>query len=164
MPQLDPAGFIPQLFWLGVTFIVLYILMRWIAVPQVGHVIEARRERLESDLGRAGELRSEAEGVLAAYEKALAMARTEAQATIRQITEKMAAEAAGRQRQLAAALADKIAEAEQRVAASKEAALADIRGIAAEVGGAMVEKLTGAAPDAARIAAAVDGALAARAA
>ena len=39
MPQLDPAGFIPQLFWLGVTFIVLYILMRWIAVPQVGHVI-----------------------------------------------------------------------------------------------------------------------------
>ncbi|HEX5454302.1 MAG TPA: F0F1 ATP synthase subunit B' [Stellaceae bacterium] len=164
MPQLDPASFIPQLFWLGVTFIVLYILMRWIAVPQVGHVIEARRERLESDLGRAGELRSEAEGVLAAYEKALAMARTEAQATIRQITEKMAAEAAGRQRQLAAALADKIAEAEQRVAASKEAALADIRGIAAEVGGAMVEKLTGAAPDAARIAAAVDGALAARAA
>lgn len=164
MPQLDPAGFIPQLFWLGVTFIVLYILMRWIAVPQVGRVIEARRERLESDLGRAGELRSEAEGVLAAYEKALAMARTEAQATIRQITEKMAAEAAGRQRQLAAALADKIAEAEQRVAASKEAALADIRGIAAEVGGAMVEKLTGAAPDAARIAAAVDGALAARAA
>ena len=102
--------------------------------------------------------------MLAAYEKALAMARTEAQATIRQITEKMAAEAAGRQRQLAAALADKIAEAEQRVAASKEAALADIRGIAAEVGGAMVEKLTGAAPDAARIAAAVDGALAARAA
>ena len=164
MPQLNPAGFIPQLFWLGVTFIVLYILMRRVAVPQVGRVIEARRERLESDLGRAGELRSEAEGVLAAYEKALAMARTEAQATIRQITEKMAAEAAGRQRQLAAALADKIAEAEQRVAASKEAALADIRGIAAEVGGAMVEKLTGAAPDAARIAAAVDGALAARAA
>jgi F-type H+-transporting ATPase subunit b len=164
MPQLNPAGFIPQLFWLGVTFIVLYILMRRVAVPQVGRVIEARRERLEGDLGRAAALRSEAEGVLAAYQKALAASRAEAQATLRQITEKMAAEAAERQRQLAAELAARIAEAERRVAESKEKALADIRGIAAEVGGAMVEKLTGAAPEAARMATAVDIALAARAA
>ena len=52
MPQLDPAGFVPQLFWLAVTFLVLYILMRWVAVPQVGRAIEARRERLDGDLGR----------------------------------------------------------------------------------------------------------------
>lgn len=164
MPQLNPAGFVPQLFWLGVTFILLYILMRQVAVPHVARVIEARRAQLEGDLGRAADLRSQAEGVLAAYEKALASARADAQATLRQITEKMAAEAAERQHQLAAALAAQVAGAEQRIAASKEAALADIRGIAADVGSTMVEKLTGAAPEPAKMAEAVDGALSRRAA
>lgn len=164
MPQLNPAAFIPQLFWLGVTFILLYILMRQVAIPHVAHVIENRRARLEGDLGRAADCRAQAEGVLAAYEKALASARADAQATLRQISEKMAAEAAERQHRLAAELAGKIAEAERRVAESKERALADIRSIAADVGGTMVEKLTGTRPGAAEMAEAVDGALSRRAA
>lgn len=164
MPQLNPAGFIPQLFWLAVMFLLLYILMRWVAVPHVGRVIEMRRNRLEGDLGRAGELRSEAEAVLAAYQKALASARADAQATLRQATEKMAADAAEHQRRLAAELADRIAEAERRIAESKDQALTEVRGIATDVGRAMVEKLTGAAPEPAKMAAAVDSALSKRAA
>jgi len=69
------------------------------------------------------------------------------------------AEAAERQRQLAATLAEQIAAAEARIAAGKEQALGEIRGIAAEVGGAIVEKLTGAAPNAAAMAGAVGRAL-----
>ena len=164
MPQLDPAGFVPQLFWLVVTFFVLFVLMRWLAVPQVGRVIAARRQQLEGDLGRAAELRAEAEAALAAHDKALATARAEAQAKLREITAQMAAEAAERQRQLAAALARQIAAAEQRIAAGKDRALADIHTVAADVGRAMVEKLTGVPPDAARMAAAVDEAVARRAA
>jgi F-type H+-transporting ATPase subunit b len=164
MPQLNPAGFIPQLFWLGVTFVMLYILMRWLAIPQIAHVIEQRRAQLDGDLGRAADFRAQAEGVLSAYEKALASARADAQATLRQTTEKMAAEAAERQHQLAAALGDQIAAAEQRIAASKETALADIRGIAADVGSTVVEKLTGTIPEPAKMAEAVDGALGRRAA
>ena len=163
MPQLDPAGFLPQLFWLAVIFCVLFLLMRWLAVPQVGRAIAARRRQLDGDLGRASELRSQAEAVLAAYEKALATARSEAQARLRETTERMAAEAAERQRQLAGSLSEQVAAAERRIAAGKDQALADIRVIAAEVGRAMVEKLTGAAPGAAEMTAAVDGALAERA-
>jgi F-type H+-transporting ATPase subunit b len=162
MPQLDPAGFVPQLFWLAVTFLVLFILMRWIAVPQVGRAIDARRERLDSDLGRAAELKAQAEGVLAAYEKALATARGEAQATLRQTTERLAAEAAERQRQLAATLAEQIEAAERRIVANKDEALREIRGIAVDVGQAVVEKLTGARPAAAAMTAAVDSTLAGR--
>ena len=163
MPQLDPAGFLPQLFWLAVSFIVLYLLMTWIAVPQVGRAIEARQRQLDGDLGRAAELRTQAEAALAAYEGALATARAEAQASLRQTAERMAAEAAERQRQLAAALTQQIEAAERRIAAGKDQALADIRGIATDVGQAMVERLIGGAPDAARVTAAVDGALARRA-
>jgi len=163
MPQLDPAGFLPQLFWLLITFVVLYVLMKRLAVPQVGRAIEARRQRLDGDLGRASELKAEAETVLAAYEKTLSSARAEAQATLRETSERMAAQAAERQRQLAATLAQQVAAAELRIAAGKDEALIEIRGIAVEVGRAVVEKLTGAAPDAARMEAAVDGALPGRA-
>jgi F-type H+-transporting ATPase subunit b len=75
----------------------------------------------------------------------------------------MAADAAERQRQLAATLAEQIAAAEQRIAAGKEAALADIRSVAVDVGQAIVEKLTGARPPPERMAAAVAGTLAGRA-
>lgn len=162
MPQLDPAGFVPQLFWLAVTFVVLFLLMKGLAVPQVGRAIEARRRRLDGDLGRAAELKAQAEEALAAYEKTLATARAEAQATLRQTAERLAAEAAERQRQLAASLGEQIAAAERRIAASKEEALAEIRGIAVDVGQAVVEKLTGSRPPVSRMTAAVDTTLAGR--
>jgi F-type H+-transporting ATPase subunit b len=163
MPQLDLSTYAPQLFWLFVTFVVLYVLMKRLAVPQVGRAIEARRERLDSDLGRAGELKAEAETVLDAYQKTLSGARAEAQARLRETSERMAAEAAERQRQLAANLAQQIGEAEGRIAAAKDAALAEIRGIAVDVGRSVVEKLTGTVPDAARLSAAVDSRLAGQA-
>jgi F-type H+-transporting ATPase subunit b len=162
MPQLDLSTYAPQLFWLFVTFVVLYVLMKRLAIPQVGRAIEARRERLDSDLGRAGELKAQAETVLANYERALSSARGEAQAKLREATERMAAQAAERQRQLAGTLAEQIDAAERRIAASKEQALAEVRGVAVDVGRAVVEKLTGSAPDAGRMAAAVDGALGGR--
>jgi F-type H+-transporting ATPase subunit b len=163
MPQLDPAVFVPQLFWLAVTFVVLFLLMKFVAVPQVGRAIDARRQQLDHDLGRAATLKTEAEGVLAAYQRALAEARAEAQTTLRQTTEKMAAEAAERQRQLADALAEQIAAAEQRIAESKAAALGDIRSVAVDVGQAIVEKLTGSRPPADRMTTVIDATLSGRA-
>src|SRR5260370_14912216 len=151
MPQLDISTFAPQLFWLAVISVALYSVMKSVALPQVGRAIEARRQRREDDLGRAARMRAEAEAASAAYQKTMATARAEAQATLREIGERMAAEAAERQRQLSATLAGQIAEAERRIAEGKDQALAEIRGVAVDVGWAVVEKLTGSAPDAARL-------------
>jgi F-type H+-transporting ATPase subunit b len=164
MPQLDYHTFVPQLVWLAISFAVLYLLMATLALPKVKGAIESRRQHLAGDLDRAAALKEEAEAALAAYQKALADARAAAQETLRQTGERLAAEAAERQRQLAATLAKQIEAAEQRIAAGKEQALGDIRGIAAEVGGAIVEKLTGAPPDAAAMTNAVGRALDGRAA
>ncbi|HVH78893.1 MAG TPA: F0F1 ATP synthase subunit B' [Stellaceae bacterium] len=146
MPQLDYHTFVPQLVWLAIMFVILYVLMTTVALPKVKGAIEGRRHHLDSDLGRAAALKEEAEAALAAYQKTLADARAAAQETLRQTSEKMAADAAERQRQLAATLAEQISAAEARIAAGKEQALTEIRGIAAEVGTAVVEKLTGSAP------------------
>jgi F-type H+-transporting ATPase subunit b len=147
MPQLDYHTFVPQLVWLAISFVVLYILMSWLGLPKVRAAIEGRRRHLDGDLGRAAALKEEAEAALAAYQKTLADARAAAQDTLRQMGEKLAAEGAARQQQLAATLAEQITAAEARIAAGKEQALADIRGIAADVGSAVVAKLTGAAPN-----------------
>ena len=64
---------------------------------------------------------------------------------------------------MAAALAKQIDEAERRIADTKQQALSEVRGIAADVAQAVVEKLTGAAPNQARLASAVDNAVAGRA-
>jgi F-type H+-transporting ATPase subunit b len=164
MPQLDYHTFVPQLVWLAISFAVLYILMAALALPMVRGAIEGRRRHLDDDLGRASAAKAEAEAALAAYQKTLADARAAAQDTLRQTGEKLAAEAAERQRELAATLAAQIEAAEARIAAAKEQALGEIRTVAADVGSAVVEKLTGAVPDSETMTGAVDRAVGSQAA
>jgi len=159
MPQLDISTFTPQLVWLAIWFVVLYLLMAKLALPRIARAMEARRRRREDDLARAAQLKAEADEASAAYQKTLAEARAQAQSMIKEMSDRLAADAAARQRALAATLAEQIEAAERRIAATKEQALAEVRGIAVDVGRSIVEKLTGAVPDAAKMAAAVDGSL-----
>jgi F-type H+-transporting ATPase subunit b len=163
MPQLDIATFAPQLFWLAVSFIVLYLLMLKLGLPRVSAAIDARRARLDDDLARAAQLKSEAQAVLAAYEQSLAAARAQAQAAMKETTDGLAAEAAERLRQLSQSLAEHTAAAEREIAAAKERAILEMHGIAIEVARSVTEKLTGAAADEGSLAAAVDRAIAERA-
>ncbi len=164
MPQLDVTTFIPQLFWLAVSFFVLYLLMRLVALPRVGATIDLRRARLDEDLARAAETRAQAQAVQSAYEARLAEARAQAQDAIRQTAERAAAEAAERHRQLADALAEQIRGAERQIAAAKDQAFSEIRGLAIDVARSLADKLAGAQPDEPSLAAAVDRAMAERAA
>src|SRR5260370_37677607 len=156
MPQLDLATFPTQLFWLAITFIALFLLMAKVGLPRVDATIQARRRRIDDDLARTAQLKADAEGVIAAYQRTLAMARAEAQAAIRDATERLAAEAAERQRQLAELLAERTRAAEREIAAAKERAFSEIRGVAVDVARSITEKLTGAAADEARVGVAVD--------
>lgn len=163
MPQLHVPDFAPQLFWLAVWFVILYVLMAKVGLPRTAAAIEARRQRREDDLARAARLKSEAEAANAAFQRTMSEARAQAQAVLKETSDRLAVEAAERQRALAAALGEQIEAAERQIAATKEQALAEVRGIAIDVGRSVVEKLTGSAPDAARVAAAVDGRLAGQA-
>src|SRR5215469_18605785 len=143
MPQLDVTTFPSQIFWLIVCFVILYLLMANLAVPRLEKLVEDRRRHVEGDLEKASQMKAEAEAVMAAYEKALADARHQAQLTMRETTEKLAAEAAERQRQAAAIIAEKTSEAEKRIGAAKAAAMASLRDIAIDVAQAAAGRLTG---------------------
>ena len=143
LPQLDPTTFASQIFWLAVTFIVLYLLMSRVALPRVRDVLEERERRITDDLEKAQRLKDESEAVLAEYEKALADARANAQAMFAQAAEQANAEAAKRQQDMAQKLAKQLETAESRVQAAKAAALDNIRQVAIEVARDAAARLTG---------------------
>lgn len=143
MPQFDPEVFSPQLIWLAITFVILYVLMARIALPHVGEVIEARQNRIEHDLEGAASFKANAEAVLAEYEKAMADARAKAQALLAENAERCAAEATERQEQLDVRLAQRLQEAEAGIARSRQAALKSIAAVAGDIARTVTEKLIG---------------------
>jgi len=163
MPQLDFHTFPSQIVWLAITFILLYVLMAHVGLPRVGGILERRRQRIDGDLAKAAQMKDEAAAVIASYERALATARADAQAMVRETTERLGAEAAKRQHELAQALASETARAEERIAAAKQQALAGLRDVAVDVAEALALKVTGTALDRAQAGAAVDAVLRERA-
>ena len=159
MPQLDVSSFPTQLVWLVISFVALYVLMATIGLPRLTVIIEARRSRIDGDLDKAAKMKAEAEAVISAYERALAEARSEAQQTLKEATDRLNADAAERQRQVVAELATETAAAERRIAEIKTAALGNVREMAFEAAVAAATKLGNGKIDVGRAAAAVETAM-----
>lgn len=143
MPQFDPSTFPTQLFWLAVTLILFFFAMRNMALPRIGNALDERKQKIDDDLDKAGRYREEAEAAMAAYEKALADAVADAQAVQRQTAQDIAKRASDRRGELAAKLAADAKEAEARITAAKEPALANLQDMAAEVVTEAAAKLAG---------------------
>ena len=158
MPQLDPHVFVPQLVWLAISFVILYLLLARLALPRIGDAIEARQDRIAHDLDAAATLKTEAEAVLRAYERTMAEARSKAQSEIARAAEQCAQESAVRQAELDGRIATQLAEAEQGIAAARGAALASVDALAAEIARAATERLIGGTLDEAAVAAAIGAA------
>ena len=58
LPQLDVQTYASQIFWLVVSFIVLYFLVAKVAMPRISEVLEERQERIEDDLDKAETLKT----------------------------------------------------------------------------------------------------------
>src|SRR5258707_3360464 len=78
LPQMNAGTFPSQIFWLVVTFGLLFLVLWRKTLPMIEGAIGQRRGRIEGDLGTAESFRKEAQAALAAYEAALAQARARA--------------------------------------------------------------------------------------
>ena len=158
-PPFQPQTFASQLVWLVLAFVLLYVLMSRLALPRVGAIIDARQKRITDDLADAARLKSQSDEALTAYEKAMADARARAQAIANDTREKQAAEAAATRKKLEDGLNAKLAESEKSIAATKQAAMGNVRVIAEDAARAIIERLTGTAPADKAVAEAVADAL-----
>ena len=158
-PPFESSTFASQLVSLVIAFVALYLIVSRIALPRVGAVIDARQNKIEGDLADAQKLKDESEAALKAYESDLVSARAKAQAIGAETREKLNAAAEAERKTLEDRLAGKLADAEKTIAATRATAMSNVRGIAADAAGAIVQRLTGTAPDTAAVKKAVDASL-----
>jgi F-type H+-transporting ATPase subunit b len=152
---LDVQTFPSQLIWLAVSFVLLYALMSKIALPRIGAIIAERSKRIGDDLKAAEGFKQQSDAAHAAYEKALADARARAQAIASETREQQAAAAEATNKRLEAQLHERLAAAEQSIAATRTAAMGNVGAIAADTASAIVERLIGTVPAAEEVAAAL---------
>lgn len=145
-PPFNSHTFPSQLFWLTIFFVLLYLMTAKLVLPRIGSIIEARSNTIAADEAEAERLRGMSESALAAYNKALADARNRAQALANERRARQQAEADEKRKALEASLNVKLAEAETSIAATKTAAMTNVRSIAEDAAGAIVQRLTGATP------------------
>lgn len=143
LPQLDVGTFANQWFWLAITLVVLYWVLAKIALPRIAAVISDRQGAITGDLMAAEEFKQKSKEAEAAYEKALADARSEAQKIV-------AANRAEIQKELDAAIAHadaeisaRTAESEKRIREIRDSAAADTREVARDVTAELVRSFGG---------------------
>ncbi|WP_425410973.1 F0F1 ATP synthase subunit B [Hyphococcus sp.] len=158
LPQLDPAWWPSQLFWLVVTFGVLYWLMAGRFLPSLGGAIEERRDRIADDLDQASEFKRQADEAEAAYNKALADARAKAQSIAADTRADVDKEIAALQAETDEALDNQLDAAEARIAKMKTDAAEKVREAARDTTRAVVEALIDEAPTDDAIKRAIDNA------
>jgi F-type H+-transporting ATPase subunit b len=155
MPQLNPLDWAPQLIWLVITFGVLYLLMKWVALPKIGSVIEMRQGRIAGDLEAADKLRRETQEAIAAYEQALAEAKARAHGIAQEARNRLKDEVAAERTELERDLSAKSAEAEAQIHQAKVSALKEVNAVASDTATEIVRRLIGIAPTKPEVSAAV---------
>jgi F-type H+-transporting ATPase subunit b len=148
-PPFKTETFPSQIFWLVVTFAFLFVVLWRIAGPRIKGVLATRRGQIEGDLAQAQKHRADAEGASAAYQSALAAARSRAQALAEENRKRIAGEIARAKAEADAAAQADIAQAESRIAASRGEARFHVATAAQDAAIAIVARLTGdtVAPD-----------------
>jgi F-type H+-transporting ATPase subunit b len=146
-PPFQKDTFASQLVSLAVAFVALYLIVSRIALPRVGSLLDERQDVIEGDLAEAQKLKDESDAALKAYENELAAARARAHAISAETREKLNAASDAERKTLEERLTLKLLEAEKTIATTREAAMSNVRSIAAEAAAAIVQRLTGVIPD-----------------
>lgn len=131
MELFDTTYLQSQLFWTGVSFLILLLIMWKYVVPAVAGVLDERANQIREDLERAEKAREAADKTLVDYQKQLDAAKNEAGeiiATARAEAQKIME---ARTAELEAELTRKAEAAETKIAVAREKAVSELKAEAA---------------------------------
>jgi F-type H+-transporting ATPase subunit b len=143
MPQLDFHDFAPQLVWLVISFVALYLVMAQLAVPAIASTLDKRQAKIQGDLDAAEKANEDTRALVAAYEKRLADAREAARRLQRERSEADSAAAAARLAELGQRLGARIDEAEKRIAGQRAVVMEGLEQMAGDIAADVYAKLAG---------------------
>jgi F-type H+-transporting ATPase subunit b len=143
LPQLDTSLFPEQLFWLAVSFGLLFLMMNFVALPGVARVQDKRRQVIGAALGAAGQANGQAKAIGHEADRALSEARAKANAAIAAIKAEASKIEAEQQAAQSKQLNIRLRDAESAIAATRDKALKEIEGAAGDLAAAIVESVSG---------------------
>ena len=157
LPQFDFSTWSSQIFWLVVTFSVLYFVLANFILPRIGEGLSERGDRIADDLDAASRMQKEAEQASVAYERVMASAKAKAQ-NIAETTRRSVEEEVAKDIEAAEAeFASKQIAADERIGKTRASALANIDKVAEETAASIIEKLGNIKPKAAQVRSAIKG-------
>ena len=156
MPQLNPEFWISQIFWLTLTFGILYLVLSKLILPKISANLESRKSQILENIEAAEKQREDSETKLKDYEEIISKSRLDAKTIFNQAREKALKDINAKREVLDKQIDDEIVKAEQEIKILRESAPDKINKIAIETSSELVQKLIGAEINNSSISAIVD--------
>ena len=156
MPQLNPEFWISQIFWLTLTFGILYIVLSKLILPKISDNLESRKSQILENIEAAEKQRQNSEEKLKEYEEIVSKSKMEAKSIFNQAREKTLKDISAKKEVLDKQIDEEISKAEQEIKELQSDAAEKINKIAIETSSELIQKLIGAEVNNSSISAIVD--------
>ena len=156
MPQLNPEFWVSQIFWLIITFGILYIILSKLILPKISTNLEQRKSRISDNIEAADKQREISETKLKEYDEIISKSKSEAKNIFNQAREKALKDINAKKEILDKQINEEIKKAEDEINKLKQGAPEKITKIAIETSSELIKKLIGAEVNNSSISAIVD--------
>ena len=156
MPQLNPEFWISQIFWLILTFGILYVVLSKLILPKISKNLELRKSQIQENIEAAERQREDSEAKLKEYDDIILKSKLEAKNIYKDIRDKTLKNINSKKETLDNQIDQEIEKAEQEIDVLKKNAPEKINKIAIETSSELVKKLIGAELNNSSISAIVD--------
>ena len=144
MPQLNPEFWISQIFWLTLTFGVLYIVLSKLILPKISANLELRKSQIQENIEAAEKHRESSESKLKEFENIIQKSKLDGKNIFKDARDKVLRDISSKKEILDKQIDDEIKKVEQEIVALKKNAPEKINKIAIETSSELVKKLIGA--------------------
>ncbi len=156
MPQLNPEFWVSQIFWLTLTFGILYIALSKLILPKISNNLESRKSKILENIEAAEKQREDSETKLKEYEEIISKSKLEAKTIFNQAREKTLKDINAKKEVLDKQIDEEISKAEQEIKYLRDGAPDKINKIAIETSSELIQKLIGTEVNNSSISAIVD--------
>ena len=156
MPQLNPEFWVSQIFWLTLTFGVMYLVLSKIILPKISTNLESRKLQISDNIEAADKQREESEIKLKEYDEIISKSKNDAKNIFNQAREKALADINSKKDFLERQIEEEIKKVEEEINQLKKEAPEKINKIAIQTASEITQKLIGAEINNSSISAIVD--------
>ena len=156
MPQLNPEFWISQIFWLTLTFGILYVVLAKLILPKISANLELRRSQIQENIEAAEKQREDSESKLKEYDQIILKSRLEAKNIFKETREKALKDINVKRETLEKQINEELRKAEDEIGILKKNAPEKINKIAIETSSEILRTLIGSEINNSSISAIVD--------